>query len=102
MCAVAAQRLVGLERAARLDVEEAVEHQDRQVIDVAAEAPPLPPLVERRVDDATVDARAEQAGRYARPRLRRALQAVGRLRGGGRADQPEDADPGHRVAHPSR
>src|SRR5438874_2725781 len=33
--AVAAQLLEGLERATRLDVEEPVDHQDREVVDVA-------------------------------------------------------------------
>ena len=47
--AVVAQLLEGLERAAGLDVEEAVDHQDREVVDVAAEAALAPLAVERRV-----------------------------------------------------
>ena len=47
--AVRAQCLKSLKRAALLDVEEAVEHQDRQAGGVAAEGAPPPPLIEHLV-----------------------------------------------------
>src|SRR3546814_18212929 len=72
--AVFAELLEGLERPARLHVEEAGEHEDRQVVDIAAHAALPPPAVEGGVleeGEAGVDHPAERV----EDRSRRPLEA---------------------------
>ena len=99
--AVAAQPLVGLERATRLDVEEAVEHQDRQVVDIAAKAALAPPRVECLVLEAAAQAGVCQPDRAVQARDRIALEVARRRRGRRRANQPEHAEAGDRVRDPA-
>jgi hypothetical protein len=101
--AIVAELLEGLERAARLDVEEAVDHQDRQVVRVAAEPAFLPEGVERRVEQAAVQPAGEQSGDDVEGRSRIPLQALRALGECRSADQQDDAgardDVGNAAGH---
>ena len=93
--AVALQLLVGLEPPARLDVEEAVEHQDRAVVHIASVAALPPPRVERGVLQTAAQARVGEADRRVETRQRVALQPARPLGRRGRADEPQYAGARH-------